>query len=183
MRRPEQPSAASLTVVDSFGQAVACNFTMNYPFGTGRIAPGTGILLAASPGVGGRDAVDLGAVLVINENTGAIFFGAAASGGSAASSALAQVLLDTLREGTPVPEAVAVQRIHHTGWPDIVLYEPGLGTGLPTALQARGHRTQQAPVLGRVNAFHCPQGLLRQTSCSFVADPRGHGLALSADPQ
>lgn len=183
VRRPEQPSAASLVVVDSQGQAVVCNFTMNYPFGTGRIAPGTGILLAASPGVGDRDASDLGAMLVVNENTGAIFYGAAASGGSAASSALAQVVLDTLRQGTPLPEAVAAQRIHHTGWPDIVLYEPGLGAGLRTALEQRGHQTRSAPVLGRVNAFHCPDGLPRQTSCSFVTDPRGHGLALSADPQ
>ncbi len=180
-RRVEQPSAASFAVVDRFGQAVACNFTLNYPFGTGRIAPGTGILLAAAPGIGGRDAADLGAMMVMNENTGAIFYGAAASGGSAASSALALVALSIFGTGAPLPEAMAEQRVHHAGWPDVTLYEPGLGPELHDVLQARGHETRATQVLGRVNAFHCLGGLPRQTACSFTTDPRGHGLALSAD--
>jgi gamma-glutamyltranspeptidase/glutathione hydrolase len=35
--------------LDKNGGIVACDVTMNNLFGTGRIAPGTGILLAASP--------------------------------------------------------------------------------------------------------------------------------------
>jgi len=44
-----QPATASFAALDKNGGAVACDVTMNNLFGTGRIAPGTGILLAASP--------------------------------------------------------------------------------------------------------------------------------------
>ena len=46
------PASAGLVVVDRNGMAVSCAFTMNNLFGTGRVAPGTGILLAAAPGIG-----------------------------------------------------------------------------------------------------------------------------------
>ncbi|WP_237217853.1 gamma-glutamyltransferase, partial [Falsiroseomonas oryziterrae] len=46
------PASAGLLVVDREGMAVACSFTMNNLFGTGRVAPGTGVLLAAAPGIG-----------------------------------------------------------------------------------------------------------------------------------
>jgi gamma-glutamyltranspeptidase/glutathione hydrolase len=43
------PASAGFAVLDKNGGAVACATTMNNLFGTGRIAAGTGILLAASP--------------------------------------------------------------------------------------------------------------------------------------
>jgi gamma-glutamyltranspeptidase/glutathione hydrolase len=46
---PALPASTSFVTVDRHGMAVACALTMDNLFGTGRIAPGTGILLAASP--------------------------------------------------------------------------------------------------------------------------------------
>ncbi len=43
------PASAGFAVLDKNGGAIACATTMNNLFGTGRIAAGTGILLAASP--------------------------------------------------------------------------------------------------------------------------------------
>ncbi len=43
------PASAGFAVVDKDGGAVACATTMNNLFGAGRIAAGTGVLLAASP--------------------------------------------------------------------------------------------------------------------------------------
>jgi gamma-glutamyltranspeptidase/glutathione hydrolase len=43
------PASAAFLTLDKNGGAVACAVTMNNLFGTGRIAAGTGILLAASP--------------------------------------------------------------------------------------------------------------------------------------
>jgi gamma-glutamyltranspeptidase/glutathione hydrolase len=43
------PASAGFAAVDKDGGAVACATTMNNLFGTGRVAAGTGILLAASP--------------------------------------------------------------------------------------------------------------------------------------
>jgi gamma-glutamyltranspeptidase/glutathione hydrolase len=46
------PATASFAALDKNGGAVACATSMNNLFGTGRIAAGTGILLAAAPGLG-----------------------------------------------------------------------------------------------------------------------------------
>src|SRR3546814_20555313 len=47
---PENPWATGFVAVDRRGRAVACNVTQNDIFGSGRVAPGTGILLAPAPG-------------------------------------------------------------------------------------------------------------------------------------
>jgi gamma-glutamyltranspeptidase/glutathione hydrolase len=46
---PALPASTSFAVMDRAGGAVVCALTMNNLFGTGRVAAGTGILLAASP--------------------------------------------------------------------------------------------------------------------------------------
>ncbi len=46
---PPMPASASFAVLDGKGGAVGCVTTMDNLFGTGRIARGTGIVLAASP--------------------------------------------------------------------------------------------------------------------------------------
>jgi gamma-glutamyltranspeptidase/glutathione hydrolase len=43
------PASAGFAALDKNGGVVVCAVTMNNLFGTGRIAPGTGVLLAASP--------------------------------------------------------------------------------------------------------------------------------------
>ncbi len=48
---PPLPASAGFAVLDRNGNAVICALTMNNLFGTGRVAAGTGILLAASPAV------------------------------------------------------------------------------------------------------------------------------------
>ncbi|MCC6716404.1 MAG: gamma-glutamyltransferase [Acetobacteraceae bacterium] len=46
---PPLPASTGFLTVDREGNAVACALTMNNLFGTGRVAPQTGVLLAASP--------------------------------------------------------------------------------------------------------------------------------------
>jgi gamma-glutamyltranspeptidase/glutathione hydrolase len=43
------PASAAFGAVDKNGGVVMCAVSMNNLFGTGRVAPGTGVLLAASP--------------------------------------------------------------------------------------------------------------------------------------
>jgi gamma-glutamyltranspeptidase / glutathione hydrolase len=66
-RIPPLAAATSFVTLDSSGGAVACTLTMNNLFGTGRIAPGTGILLAAAPMQG--QAPLLSAALIWNKPT------------------------------------------------------------------------------------------------------------------
>ena len=46
---PTLPASAGWMALDRDGNTVACTVTMDNLFGTGRIAPGTGLLLAAPP--------------------------------------------------------------------------------------------------------------------------------------
>ena len=45
----ENQSGSGFSVVDRDGMAVSCTISLNNPFGIGRLGPGSGIVLAASP--------------------------------------------------------------------------------------------------------------------------------------
>ena len=166
-------------VIDSEGNAVACNFTLNDLFGSGRVVPGTGIILAASPNVAGENAYNTGPMIWASRNNRSIYYLAAASGGVTAPTALAQVFLRVVADKQPLDSAVAAKRIHHNGEPDVVFYEEGIPQPLLQSLESRGHKLQKAGILGRVQAIYCPRALDEADSrCLAAADPRGNGLSV-----
>lgn len=178
-RRRDQGAATSFVVADRKGSAVACAFSMNNLFGTGRIAPGTGIMLAAAPDRLGQGPWAVGPMMVINQNVYEMFLVAAAAG-SAAPSAMTQVALLALLGKHPIDEAMGARRVFHRGAPDQVLIEPGKGTKMLTSLRRRGHDVVEVPTLGLVNVFFCPKGLVGDDSvCQVRTDPRGYGLGAS----
>jgi gamma-glutamyltranspeptidase/glutathione hydrolase len=177
--RPENPAATSFAVVDRTGSAVACTLTMNNNFGTGRMARGMGILLAAVPNQQGRGPLSLGPVVVVNLATKTLHFAAGAAGGVAAPTALVNVMARTILADQPLDTAIRSRRIHHGGAPDTTYYEPGFSREEIAALAARGHKVAATPVLGLVNAISCPDGMPRNPNqCSIATDPRGFGLAM-----
>ncbi|CAA7618160.1 gamma-glutamyltransferase [Magnetospirillum sp. UT-4] len=167
--------AASLVALDSYGGAVACNVTAYGLFGAGKVAPGTGVVLAAAPGPAGPPA--LGPVLVVNHNSNEVRLGAAASGGVTAPTALAQAVLSTHVEGRKLEEALASPRVHHSGQPDFVAVESGEFAADPAPLAARGHEVKTTQMPSRVNAFACGSGRASFTNCRAASDPRGFGMA------
>jgi gamma-glutamyltranspeptidase / glutathione hydrolase len=184
VERLENPSATSFVVIDRYGQTVACNLTMNNLFGTGRFAPGTGVLLAAQPGPAGRGPTSLGPMIVVNENVNDVYFAGTSSGGVTAPTSLINVAARTLLARQSLEDAMLAKRIHHGGVPDISFFENGISEAIQKSLQARGHRLARTPSLGRINAVHCGGGLRGNSdSCSILADvpPRGYGLATGAD--
>jgi gamma-glutamyltranspeptidase/glutathione hydrolase len=101
---PALPASTSFVVVDRKGGAVACALTLNNLFGTGRVAPGTGILLAASPAV--KPAPLLGAAIAWNENLHALKAAVGGSGQNAAGLAVAAAIAQAEAGGGagPVPD-------------------------------------------------------------------------------
>jgi gamma-glutamyltranspeptidase / glutathione hydrolase len=181
---PENPWAASLVVIDKDSNAVACNFTLNDLFGSGRVVPGTGIILAASPNVAGENAYNTGPMIWASRNNKSIYYLAAASGGVTAPTALAQVFLRTVADKQGLDNAIAAKRIHHNGEPDVVFYEEGVPQSLLQSLETRGHKLQKAGILGRVQAIYCPRALDEDSStCLAAADPRGNGLSVVLQAQ
>ncbi len=176
----ENPAAATLVAVDRRGGAVACGFTLNNLFGTGRIAPGTGIVLASTPGPGGRGATALGPMLVANPVNWTLHFAAAAAGGTPAAAALVGVAARTLIDAEDLDSAIARKRVHAAG--NVTFIETGFADGRRAALRARGHDLRETSELGIVNAAACPTGFGSEDArCAVGADPRGQGLAIGFD--
>ena len=166
----------SFAVVDRRGMAVACGLTMNGLFGAGKIAPGTGIVLAAAPEPDLPP--PLAPVVLVNRNSRQVFLAAGAGGGEAAPSALGTVLLELLDGERPLGAALAAPRLHRGGAPDGLTVEPALDAAARSALAERGHRVVEVAAIGRVNAIHCPDGLPRSPeSCRYASEPRGFGIA------
>jgi gamma-glutamyltranspeptidase/glutathione hydrolase len=144
-------ATTGFVAVDRDGLAVACALTMNNLFGTGRIAPGTGLVLAAAPGTGEVPPALPTALVIANSNIRGTRAAGLASGGAGAPAALAAALHRALGR-TPAAEAVAAPR------------------------GGAAERT------GRVLMVSCPAYLPpASASCTWGADPRGHGLAVGAD--
>ena len=177
---PENPAAASFIAADVTGLAVACQVTANNLFGTGRVAAGTGIVLASTPGPGGRGATALGPMLV---SDGAQFvFAAAASGGQSAPTTTVGVAARTLLGDSGLASAVAAKRMHRSTAPDFVFAEQGSDPGTVRDLSLLGYELGYTPTIGRVVAAYCPDGNPDDpATCVYAADPRGYGLAARAE--
>ncbi|WP_142849745.1 gamma-glutamyltransferase [Telmatospirillum sp. J64-1] len=146
------PASAGLIVADAEGQTVACSFTMNHLFGTGRMVPGTGVILAAAPDSrAGAAYAAVAPVVVVNEPTTELRLAATASGGIGVPAALADVTARVMLAGQPLAEAL-------------------------TAPQ--GPRILPAVQPNRVQALQCTSGRAGPERCRAVTDPRGAGLAI-----
>jgi gamma-glutamyltranspeptidase / glutathione hydrolase len=101
---PPLPASTSFATLDKDGNAVACALSMDNLFGTGRVLPGLGFLLAASPGVVPSPLYT--AALAWNEYTHSFRAAVAGSGQAGAPGAVAVGMLNALRTGRPMAAAV-----------------------------------------------------------------------------
>ncbi|MBL4692389.1 MAG: gamma-glutamyltransferase [Magnetovibrio sp.] len=176
--RRESPSSTGFSAVDALGNAVSCTVTMNAAFGTGRVAQGTGVLLASVPNINGRGPIGLAPMLLVNENSKEFRLAATASGGVAAPSALISVVANVVYGEQNIKAAVAQPRVHLSGNPNVTYVEQSVDLKTLNALAKAGHHTQTTPVIGLVNALSCPDGLPTvPDTCQMASDPRGVGLA------
>lgn len=189
----ESPDTSHLTVVDEQRNAVSLTFTVNYGFGSGVVAPGTGILLndemddfAAAPGVpnayglvgGDANAIaprktplsSMTPTIVTQNNR--LRMATGAPGGSTIITTVLQVILNVLEYNMDAGAAVSASRIHHQWLPDELRVEPfGLDVATIQELRHRGHNIQERSPWGNANAIVVtPDGKLEG-----AADPRGEG--------
>lgn len=93
------PASTTFLALDRGGGAVLCAESMNNLFGTGRIAPGMGVLMSASPARAPQP--ELGLALVWNDNKHAFAAMAGGSGQEAAGVAAAYGVLSALAGQMP----------------------------------------------------------------------------------
>lgn len=177
-------AATGFVVVDRNGGAVTCALSNFYPFGTGRMAGDTGILLAAAPAAGdsGRNPLSLLPMLMTGGDDLAFVYASAASGGFFALSDSLRLATETLLVGEPLAEAIAEPRLLALDQPHRVYVENG-GAEIADGLEAARQPVSMVDRWqGRVAAVHCPNGLSGGAVpgfCSLANDPRGHGLQVS----
>lgn len=169
--------SAGLVTVDRFGSSVACSFSMNAPFGIGKMVPGTGVILGAPMADPGALASPTGVAMMVNKVNNLVFYAAASGGGLGGVSALAQVTAFLLHDQMSLADAIAAPRVLAAyGRDDILLYENRLAASLVDGLGRRGHRLVASERIGSVSAVYCPEGLPRVPVCVAQADPRVNGI-------
>jgi gamma-glutamyltranspeptidase/glutathione hydrolase len=193
----EGRNTTHLSIVDADGNRVAATLSINYPFGSGFVAGGTGVLLndemddfAARPGkpnayglVGGEpNAIAPGKRPLSSMSPTFLEQGerVAVLGTPGGSRIVTMVLLAGLafERGEPPSAWVSLPRYHHQYLPDHIQHEPEtFDAATVQALEAMGHTLK--PVGRRYGDM---QALLRDSGrVDAAADPRGQGRALVLD--
>jgi gamma-glutamyltranspeptidase/glutathione hydrolase len=178
----ENPSATGLVTVDNAGRAVACEFTMNAPFGSARIAPGTGVILAPAPNAQGAGFSALGPIMLANDYTGRLYFAAASSGGVPGDIAKARLFDDVRNREQALDAAMQSGRLFADGAGAVYL-EDAAG-GEKSAIAAGGMTVENTAPLGKVNAVYCPKSTPGSPdTCQLRNDYRGNGLVTTVNQQ
>jgi gamma-glutamyltranspeptidase / glutathione hydrolase len=189
----EGDNTTHFSVVDNSGNAVSNTYTLNFNYGLGLVAEGTGVLLnnelddftaapgasnafglvgfeANLPGPGKRPLSSMSPTIVLKDGKPVLVTGS--PGGSRIISAVLQVIVNVLDYNMDVAAAVDAPRVHHQWLPDEVRVEHGFTEETLAALRAEGHRVIEP--LGRTSANSIAvtdQGLLG------APDPRSRGAA------
>ena len=153
---------------------------MNNNFGIGRIAPVTGIMIAATPLGGGRGSISLGPMMIINQHSSQLLLAASSSGGVASATSLAWVVANTYLTNEELRKSINKVRVHHSAVPDKSYFESGIGKKIRSSLQQKGHDLARTNSIGKVNIIYCSDGVPRAPeTCDVQTDSRGGGMALS----
>ncbi|GAB4148754.1 MAG: gamma-glutamyltransferase [Sphingomonadales bacterium] len=186
---PESPQTTHFSVMDRAGNAVANTYTLNFSYGSGRAAAGTGILLnnemddfAAKEGVPnafgllgddanaiapGKRPLSSMTPLIVMKN-GKPWLVSGTPGGSTIITTMVQVIVNMVDFGMNAADAAAAPRFHHQWRPDRLMIEPGFSPDTLRLLQARGH-----DLFPRNFVWGAVQSVVHEHGLFFgAADPR-----------
>jgi gamma-glutamyltranspeptidase/glutathione hydrolase len=192
---PEGTDTTHFSILDAHGNRVAATLSINYPFGSGFVPPGTGVLLndemddfSSRPGVpnayglvgGEANAIAPGKRMLssmsptfLESDRGVVILGT--PGGSRIITMVLHGILASVDGGTPA-DWVARPRWHHQFLPDEILFEPGaFSDEEQAALAAKGH--QLAPASDRFGNMQIVYWNRAAQQVSAASDPRGVGAA------
>ena len=193
----EGEQTTHFSVVDRAGNAVANTYTLNFSYGLGLVAEGTGILMnnemddfaakagasnayglvqgaANLPGAGKRPLSSMTPTILFRDGKVAMVTGS--PGGSRIITITLQTILNVVDHRMNIAEAVAAARVHHQWLPDAIDAERGISVDTLKLLAGLGHRIQPRPAFGNVNAI-----LATPEGWTGAADSRQRGT-LAAGP-
>ena len=201
--RPETSGAhegdhtTHFSVIDRFGNAVANTYTLNFNYGLGLVAEGTGILLnnelddfsakpgapnafglvggeANAPGPGKRPLSSMAPTIVLEQGKPWLITGS--PGGSRIITIVLQVILGVVDFHQDLAQAVSAPRVHDQWLPDVVAAESGFSEATIRQLEALGHTVRAGGAWGSANSI-----LIAPEAVTGAADPRTRGAAAEGE--
>jgi gamma-glutamyltranspeptidase/glutathione hydrolase len=187
----ESSETTHFSIVDAAGSAVANTYTINFSYGTGLVAEGTGILLnnelddfSAKPGVpnaygligGDANAVEpskrplssMSPTIVLQD--GKPFLVTGSPGGPRIITTTLQVIMNVIDHGMNIAEATHAPRIHHQWLPDELRIEEGLSPDTIALLEQKGHAIAVGAAMGSTQSI-----MVTEDGLFGSSDPRTPG--------
>ena len=184
----ESDQTTHFSIVDKDGNAVANTYTLNFSYGTGLVAEGTGILLnnemddfSAKPGVpngygligGDANAVEankrplssMSPTLVFKDSKPYIVTGS--PGGSRIITTVTQVISNVIDHDMNIAEATHAPRIHDQWLPDEIRIEKALNVDTIKKLESMGHKVSPQAAMGSTQSI-----MLTPNGVYGASDPR-----------
>ena len=184
----ESDQTTHFSIVDKDGNAVANTYTLNFSYGTGLVAEGTGILLnnemddfSAKPGVpngygligGDANAVEankrplssMSPTLVFKDSKPYIVTGS--PGGSRIITTVTQVISNVIDHDMNIAEATHAPRIHDQWLPDEIRIEKALNVDTVKKLESMGHKVSPQAAMGSTQSI-----MLTPNGVYGSSDPR-----------
>ncbi len=170
----ESDQTTHFSIVDKDGNAIANTYTLNFSYGTGLVAEGTGILLnnemddfSAKPGVpngygllgGEANAVEankrplssMSPTLVFKDSKPYIVTGS--PGGSRIITTVTQVISNVIDHDMNIAEATHAPRIHDQWLPDEIRIEKALNVDTIKKLESMGHTVSPQSAMGSTQSI------------------------------
>ncbi len=184
----ESNETTHYSIIDKFGNAVSNTYTLNFSYGSGLVAQGSGILLnnemddfSAKPGtpngyglIGGeanaveaykRPLSSMTPTIVLKDGKPYIVTGS--PGGSRIITTTLQVIMNVIDHKMNIAEASAAPRIHHQWLPDFLRVEKGLSKDTIDLLKAKGHQVKVKSSMGSTQTI-----MLNDLGLYGASDPR-----------
>ncbi|MCU8033692.1 MAG: gamma-glutamyltransferase [Shewanella sp.] len=187
----ESDQTTHFSVVDKWGNAVSNTYTLNFSYGSGLVAKGTGILLnnemddfSAKPGVpngyglvGGdansvegnkRPLSSMSPTIVMKD--GKPFLVTGSPGGSRIITTTLQVIMNVIDHGLNIAEASNAARVHHQWLPDELRVESSFNRDTISLLEAKGHKVKVQSAMGSTQSI-----MVTEQGIFGASDPRHSG--------
>ncbi|MRX49165.1 gamma-glutamyltransferase [Paracoccus sp. S-4012] len=186
----ESNETTHFSIIDADGNAVSNTYTINFSYGSGLVADGTGVLMnnemddfSAKPGVpnaygligGDANAVEPGKrplssmTPTIVTKDGEVFLVTGSPGGARIITTVLQVVMNVIDHGMNVAQASTEPRIHHQWLPEELRIEEGISPDTIRLLEAKGHTIVVREAMGST------QSILRDPASGYLfgaSDPR-----------